>query len=147
MAATKVLARDWTIQIGTGKDNTTFTTINGITSFSFTSSKTDADTTSFDEAGRESHIVSKRGNGLTVEGKYLEDSATKTRDSGQAAVEELAEKIGPDSIGTFKLTSPGGTIRTFKGSVKMADIGGGTDDPTSWGFEVTVSGTITKTTA
>jgi len=62
---------------------------------------------------------------LGLSGFYIEDKTTGDRDPGQELVDELAEKIGEEAIGNFKLTSPGGTVMTFRGSVEPGDIGGG----------------------
>ena len=142
MAITKVLARDWIVEIETG-EVPAFTPIKGLVSLSFDSDKGEADTTTFDEMGRKSHMVASRGNSLSLEGQYLEDEATGTRDPGQAAIEDLADKIGPSSLGTFQLTSPGGTVRTFLASASVSGIGGGNDDPTGWKVDVVVSGSVT----
>lgn len=157
MSVTKVLARDWKVELlteGTMDSITTteytpssdaaWSSIGGLTSLTFSSESTEADTTSFDEAGRESHLIVKRGNTLTLEGKYLEDESNGSRDPGQQAVEIAADQIGPSAMRYYRVTSPGGTERVFLGSTKLGDLGGGTDDPTSWGAEVKCSGLICK---
>src|SRR5690606_15606183 len=96
MALVKVLARDWKVEIESGNN---FIAVNGVNSFTIEFSKTDANTTSFDTAGWDEHIVASRGATITVEGFYLEDPSTGDRDPGQAAVESLAEKVGHESIG------------------------------------------------
>ena len=157
MAVTKVLARDWKIEIltkgsipvlsatdYTPSADAEWSGIGGITSLTFGSDSTEADTTSFDEAGRESHLIVKRGNTVTIDGKYLEDQLTGERDAGQQAVEIAADQIGPTAMRYYRLTSPGGTERVFLASTKLAELGGGTDDPTSWGAECKCSGLICK---
>lgn len=157
MAVTKVLARDWKIEIltkgtintiteeaYTASEDAEWVEINGVTSLKFASESTETDTTSFDEAGRESHIIVKRGNSVTLDGKYLEDEKTGDRDKGQQAVEISADKIGPDAMSYYRLTSPAGTERVFQASSKLSDLGGGTDDATSWGAEVKCSGVMCK---
>lgn len=154
---TKVLARDWKTEVlikGTldsissseyeVSSDAEWMVVNGLNSLKFSSENTTADTTSFDEAGRTSHLVASRGNSLGLEGKYLEDQGTGARDKGQEFIEDLADKIGPSAMGVFRLTSPGGTERVFRASVKLSDLGGGTDDPTSWGAELTTSGILCK---
>jgi hypothetical protein len=144
MPAVKVLARNWVLEVATGKDATTgsliYTEVKGINSLTFSSSKNDAETTTFDDDGWETHLVASRGRSLSVEGYYLVDPADGTRDPGQLEVEELNDKIGPESLGDFRLTNPAGKKKTFKASVNLGDIGGGNDDPTSWGAELNVSG-------
>ena len=135
MAVTKVLARGWELKIGA-------TEVKGINTLTFASTKNDADGTTFQSAGKLEHLVASRGNSITVAGFFLEDEANGARNAGQAAVEALAKEIGPDSLGAFTLTSPGGTAYTFNASAELADIGGGNDDNTSWGVTLTVSGGI-----
>jgi hypothetical protein len=48
--------------------------------------------------------------------------------------------MGNASKGDFKLVSPGGNGKRFYASVQVGDVGGGNDDPTSWGFTLSVSG-------
>jgi len=143
MSAVKVLARDWVLEISVGE---TWTIIKGLNSISFSGTKTNADTTSFDENGWESHLPARRGRSLTVEAFYLEDPSNGARDAGQAAVESANEKIGHNGFADFRLISPGFVSRTFEGSVNVNDSIGGTDDPTSFNFEVDVNGLIGKTT-
>lgn len=137
----KVLARGWSLEIESATD--VYTEIKGLTSLTFASEKNDADTTTFDSNGWTEHLVASRSKSLSVEGFYLEDPSTGTRDPGQQAVDLLSEKIGQDSLGTFKLTSPGGTVRTFSASANVSSIGGGNDDPTGWSCEFAISGQVT----
>lgn len=145
MPIVKVLARDWVAEINTGTEaSPVWTKINGIDTLTFGGDKEDADDTDFNSQGWNEHMVVERSKSLTLEGKYLEDPDTGDRDPGQEAVEDLGEKIGYDSLGQFRLTSPGGKIRIFKASVNIGDIGGGHNDKTSWSAELTISGPITK---
>jgi hypothetical protein len=137
MAATEILARGWTFSC-----NGTAVGPDGIKSFKISHTKKDADITSFGSQGREEHIPVTRGTTVTLEGNYLEDATTGARDAGQAAFDALAEKVGAEGLETIVITSPGGNTYTFTASAKKADIGGGNDDPTSWGVELTVSGTV-----
>ena len=139
MAEIKVLARDWDIEIydAVGED---WLEIGGITSLTFSSDMTEAETTDFDSEGWAEHIPAERTKSLSVEGNYLEDEAGE-RDQGQEEVEEAAELTGDDGLTPFYLESPNGGIQiAFLASVNMSDIGGDTNDPTSWGFDLIVSG-------
>jgi hypothetical protein len=109
-------------------------------SLSFTPDDTKADTTTFECQGAQAHLVAERVMTLRLAGKWLEDLQNGNRDAGQLIIEELGAQIGEASLGQFKLTTPGGKYRTFAGSVKMGDIGGGNNDPTSWNCEITSSG-------
>ena len=151
MPQVKVLARDWTAKIKTGEDATTgtaiFTLIRGLSTLTFSGDKEDADTTGFDDGGRGSHLVASRGNSVSLEGFYLVDRETGARDPGQQAVEDLADKVGYDSLDVFQITDPAGNMKEFQASAGLGDQGGGVNDPTSWSAELTVSGAITKTPA
>jgi len=142
MALTKVLARDWTFEV---EDPTagTFVPVGGINTFGFGGTKTDTDTGDFGSGGWAEHLVTERAHTLTLSGFFLEDQATGERDPGQAIIDELTTKIGEEAIGSFKLTSPGGAVYEFSGSVEPAEVGGGKNDVTSWGATITINGKIT----
>jgi len=141
MAITKVLAREWVVQINTGTYGTpTWTNIGGLTSLTFSTSKNDADTTDFDSDGQMEHIPASRSREIGLEGFYEEDASTGDRDSGQEAVEGYMDLTGAAGLADFKLTSPGGTAKRFYASVNVSDVGGGNDDPTSWNVTLTVTG-------
>ena len=145
MAVVKVLASGWKIEVGDGAATEVFVQVKGLNTLTFGASKTDADGTTFDSLGWTEHSVASRSRTLSAEGFFLEDQATKARDPGQTRIEAVGELIGEDSLANFKLTSPAGSIKTFKGSVNVGDVGGGNEDNTTWGFEITVSGKVTTT--
>jgi uncharacterized protein YjdB len=143
MACTKILARGWDIYINTGTIAVpTWTTIGGLSSLTFSNSKNDADTTTYDSQGNMEHIVASRSREVSIEGLYLEDVDTGARDAGQEAVDEAGVSFGCSSLAQFKLTSPYGAITIFLASINIGDVGGGNDDPTSWGATLTISGAI-----
>ena len=147
MAVVKVLARDWDFEINNGTEAVpVWVDIRcGLNTLTFSSAKNDADTTDFCSEGWQEHIVASRNNSVSASGFYLEDPDDGTRNAGQELVETASRLFGYDALKQFRLTSPGGTIKIFSGSVALGDIGGGNDDPTSWGFTVTVSGSTTIT--
>lgn len=142
MAVVKVLARDWTIEINKGTFGTPIwvNATCGLNTFTFSNTKNDADTTDFCSEGYLEHMVASRTSEIVGEGFYLEDESTGDRAEGQELIETLAEEVGNSSLGDFKLTSPGGNIRRFFASSMIADVGGGNDDPTAWGFTLMISG-------
>lgn len=143
MGKVKVLARYWDLMINTGTtDLPTWTKIKGLNTMTFGNGKNDAETTTFESDGDEEHVVASRNKSLSIEGYHLEDVETGDRDEGQLAIETLAEKVGQESLGDFKRVSPGGNEKYFKASANLSDVGGGNDDPTSWGAEITVSGKL-----
>lgn len=137
----EILARDYVFEVDPN-GGSAFTVIGGIDTFKLTSDETDADRTVFTDNGFPRHWVAARGNGLTLNGKRLQNPDTGSRDAGQAAAETLAGAVAYESLGTFKATDPGGVSKTFEASCKLADIGGGNNDTTSWGLEIKVSGLI-----
>lgn len=142
MAATKILARGWTFEIDTGSGTPTWTTINGITSFSVTRSKSDVDITDFSDNGWAAHLVASRGWEITLEGYWLEDE-TGVKDPGQKAVDDLGLLIGSTSTDSFRMTSPGGKVYTFDASAEVTGPGGGVNEATKWSAKLTVSGQVT----
>jgi len=144
MSVVKVLARGWVLEVESAVP-ATYVEVKGITSLTFDKSKTDADTTTFDEDGVETHIVASRTSSISFDGFFLEDPANGDRDPGQERVETVSELMGASSVSSYKLTSPGGTIRTFSASSNVSGLGGGNNDPSKWSGELKVSGAITVT--
>lgn len=138
MANVKILARGWTLEVQ--KTDLSWVTINGINSFTFGGEQSEADTTTFDENGWDSHQIARRGRTLGVQGLYLEDQTTLDRDEGQERVETLSDSMGNNSLGYYRLTSPAGTIRYFYASSNVGGVGGGNDDPTGWNADLKISG-------
>lgn len=146
MAKMKVLARNWLIELNTDPLATTptgtavWTKVGGINTFTLSNDKEDSDTTDFDSEGYAEHLVAGRSNEISFEGFFLEDPANGARDAGQEAVEKYAELVGAEAMGQLRITSPGGKVKTYNGSFAVGDVGGGNNDPTSWGATYTVSG-------
>jgi len=140
MAVTKCLARGFIFEINTV--STTFVRIKGINQWGHSPADNDADTTDFDDAGAMSHLKASHGDEFTLTGFYLEDPDDGSRDPGQEAVEALSVEVGPDSLKGFRITSPGGVVKTFTASAKTTVGGGGTDDPASWECTLKVSGLV-----
>jgi predicted secreted protein len=153
MAKTKVLARNWKIEIDTDPLATmptgtaVWTKIAGVNTFTISNDKEDTDTTDFDSNGYNEHLVASRSNEVSFEGFFIEDQTNGQRDAGQEAVEKYGDKIGPEAMATIRLTSPGGKVRQFKGSFAVGDVGGGNNDATSWGASFTPSGAPITVTA
>lgn len=142
MAIVKVLARDWTMSINKGTFGTPVwvDVTCGINTFTLSNTKNDADTTDFCSEGFMEHLVASRSIELTAEGFFLEDPSTGDRAEGQELIEAQALLMGNSSLGDFRLISPGLTESRFFASANIADIGGGNDDPTTWGFTLNISG-------
>lgn len=145
MPVTKVLARNTKFFILDDTDQRV--EIKGINSFTIGMTKNDADTTSFEDGGNETHLVASRGQEFTLDGYRLEDVDTGERDPGQQLVEVLATLIGPPSIGEFVIVYPSGWEQPFTGSVSVTPAGGGNNDPNAWSVTLTVSGGVVPAVA
>lgn len=139
MPATKINARDWTFEIESKDATPVWTAIAGITSFSVDRGMEEVDMTDFDSAGNYEGQAMQRAVAVTCEGFYLED-ASGDRDAGQELVEDACAEVGDDSHYDFRITSPGGTVRTFTAYFNVSEPGGGNNDKTGWGFTATRSG-------
>lgn len=146
MPKTKFLARDITFEVQ-DDDGLTWLAIGGLQSVTHSPSSSDADTTDFDSNGHERHLKAQRGDSFALAGQAIEDVATGDRDAGQARVEALALLVGLGGMGTFRVTSPGGNVKTFDGSAEVTLPGGGTNDAATWAANVKVDGEILDTPA
>lgn len=145
MGITKIPARDFTLEIDANYGTTggeSWTPIGGLNSLTPSPSTNRADTTDYDAQGVAEHMVMERGSSFSLAGFYLEDAETGERDPGQAAVEAVGRRVGLDSFGRFRLTSPGQNVDTFLGSVEVTSGGGGHNDPAAWSATITVSGAV-----
>jgi hypothetical protein len=142
-ATTKIPARDWTFELNTGTTGSpTWVAVGGLNSWGHSPKANDADTTTFDDAGRMSHMKASRGDEFTLSGLYKEDVDTGERDPGQEAVEAWANVIGVAATKEFRITSPGGTAKKFQSSATVTIGGGGNDDATKWEAALVVDGAI-----
>ena len=118
--------------------------IDGITSFSPSTEKNDADTTDFDSNGWTEHLVASRGISFEMEGYHIEDANTGTRSAGQERVEELGQAMGEDSTTSMRLVNPSGENINLTVSIDTPmfgqSTGGGNDDPAGWSATITVTG-------
>lgn len=144
MPVTKILARDYDFHLNTGTvGSPTWVEIKGIQTWTPSSVANDADTTTFDEDGWQSHLKASRSGTVTLDGLVLTDVSTGDRDPGQAAVEAWALEIGPDSIKQFRVTAPDTTTVVALASATVTKGAGSTDAAAGWQVNVTYSGSIT----
>lgn len=141
MAVTKVLARLLLFEVET-ETPASFVEVKGLNQIGWSPTTNRADTTDFNDAGSLAHIPASRGTTFALDGFRLEDESGGDRDPGQARMEVLAELFGADGLGNFRVTSQGGEVKTFAGSVEVTPNGGGNDDPGAWSCSVEVSGPI-----
>jgi hypothetical protein len=146
---TKTLARQIKHQINAGTEAAPiWYDINGLTGMTGAGPKTDADTTTADEDGVESHIVAARGKTFSLNGLrgYI-NLATGVRDPGQVECEAAAAIIGPAGLKQFRRILPDGvgTCETMLASFNIASDGGNLNDANQWSLEVKRSGATTTT--
>lgn len=145
MAPTEILARGFDFELNTGTSGSpVWVAISNANKWSHSPTANDADTTSFDDAGRMTHFKVSRGDEFTVSCLEQEDPDTGERDAGQLACEAWADEIGPASVKQFRITSPAGNTRTFDATATTTVGGGGNDDPSSWEVAIKVTGAITS---
>jgi predicted secreted protein len=132
MAATnKVLARNYTIEV---YDGTAYLPIIGINTLTISTEKESSDTTTFDSDGMAEHLATQRAKTITAEGYEYYDGATQ--DAGQAEVENLSDAVGTAAESTLHIVHDNsGREKWLNGTFNLSDIGGGNNDPSSWGFE------------
>lgn len=145
MAITKFLARDLVFEVAEGGSGSSYIPVGGVESLSHSPSTEIADTTDFGSQGRKEMLVAERGDEWTITGFYMEDVLTGERDAGQERIEAIAAEISTTSVGTFRITCPGGNRIDFNAIVEVTLHGGGHNDPAAWGAKLTVSGFQTFT--
>lgn len=140
MAATVIPARFFSLEVEVGYS---WTRVNGLTGLTPNPSDTNADAGTYDTGGFAAHQVMERGMAYTLVGLRLEDVDTGDRDPGQQAIEELADLIGPEANGHFRVKSPGGLTDTFFATVSdVGPFGGSKTDLATWGATLTVNGQV-----
>ena len=144
MPVTEVLARQFTAELNTGTSGSpVWVAITGINSITHSPQANDADTTTFDDEGRMSHLKASRGDEFTISCLRQEDEVNGDRDAGQEACEAWADEIGQASRKQFRITSPGGNVvGPFEATATVTQFGGGNDDPATWQLAVKVSGAL-----
>ena len=118
----------------------TYTQIKGLNNLEFSPGAERADTTTWDDNGWASHILTQRNLSITLEGFRLEDPATGARDPGQEFVEDLGLQVGVAAVGKFRITTPGGETVEFDATVDVTPMGGGQNDGAAWSAELTITG-------
>lgn len=141
MAQVEILARELKVEIQTS--GSTWQEIEAIQTIGHTPTKTDADTGHFQAAGRARHIVAERGDEFTLECVYMVDPDTGEIPPGHQALRDLGAKIGYESIGTFRITGPGGSGIEFKASANVGQPSGGRNEAATFSVTLTVTDDIT----
>lgn len=150
MAGEKILAREsyQNLSINTGTDATpVWTQIKGLTSIKPGSDAERTDNQTFDDDGWATHRVASRSRSLEIEGYYIEDPVTGARDPGQAALIDLGDQMGYQSIDDFRVTTLGGNTLEFRASVDVEWGGGGVNDNATFNVKLQIDGQPTFTPA
>jgi len=143
---TEVLARGFTFELNTGTIAVpVWTSVNHINTWNHAPSAQDADTTTFDDDGRDSHMKASRGDEFTLNGLYQVDEATGVRDAGQEACEAWGDEIGQSSRKQFRISDPAtppNVIGPYLATATVTRGGGGNNDPSTWVCAMKVSGAL-----
>jgi len=75
----------------------------------------------------------------------LGGATTGGRDPGQQLVETLARQVGPASLGTFRMITPGGTLWDFSATAEVGGPSGDVNACADWKATLNVSGQVTLT--
>lgn len=140
MAVRKYLARDYKFDISTDS-GTTWVPISGISTWSLTVDSNNEDTSTFDSGAWGSGMYTQRTGSMSLEGFFLVDSSTGTRDPGQSTVDSQGVKVGYAGYSDFRvraIPSGYGEIGNFRftGQVAIGDRGGSTTDVDPWSCEI-----------
>jgi predicted secreted protein len=131
-AKNKVLARNYTLEV---YDGAAYVEIKGINTVTISTEKESSDTTTFDSNGMAEHLATQRAKTITAEGYEYYDEAG-VQDAGQVEVETLSDAVGIAAESTLHIVHDNsGREKWLNGTFNLADIGGGNNDPSSWGFE------------
>lgn len=135
-------ARGWIFEVEDSAAAGTFITLGNLKSWTLNAGENEetADTTTFDSEGHYEQDVMQRGATIELEGLYAATSGT--RDPGQLYVDETwAYLLGEESRGTLRFRHSSQTEWTvWEATVTPGEIGGETNDKTSWGCTFTRCG-------
>lgn len=138
MTARQINARDLIFEVSDMESVPTWTGIGGLLTgtVNYAENEEFVDTTTWDSEGYYEQEKIQLGASLSLEGRYLQDPVTGTRDPGQALVETLALKMGYDSQIDVRFRYPGAAYwKVWKATVSVGEQGGGTNDKVSWNAE------------
>jgi len=141
---TAIPARNWTIEVENSAGDS-FIEIDGLQTMTWSHSDEQLDTTNMNSNGKAENMIIERSQAVSLEGDWMEDPDDGSRDPGQERVETLGNEVGLSSIGTMKLTSPGGTIYEFDATVSLGEALGGRNEKSSWAATFNISGSVNKT--
>lgn len=120
------------------KTGSTWTPVGGLKTLSYSTSKQEADTTTFDTAGWNRSMITSRGATVSASGDALFDE-DGVKDPGQAACEAAGDEIGAAAEATFRIALPSGDALEFTGTVTCTPFGGGVNAVAEWKVDITVT--------
>lgn len=139
-------ARDWVFEVSLDPSNATpvWAQIKGRESFDLNPSEGEAtaDTTTAESGGVEESQAMQRGASITLSGKVIRTG--DVQDAGQLAADTLAGQVGEESLGGLRFRhSADDEWTVWTCWVSKANVGGGTNDKTTWGATFKRSGAAT----
>lgn len=144
MPPIKYNARDIDFEVQDPDNPGTWLPILGVNTFTKSTDAETAETTDFQSQGQAQSEKMELSKTLQLQGSRLKDPTTGAGDPGQVAVETLADRLGPASLGGVRFAAPGDTTwEVWTAHVSMGDEGGGNNDKTSWEATFTRSGAST----
>lgn len=144
----KYLARDYRFFVSSDPVDT-WLEISGINTWGFTIDTNQEDTSTFDNGAWGSNTNTQKTGTVSLEGFFLVDSVTGTRDQGQLKVDQAGMVVGFDAYRNFHvLAQPlisgvrGPSIGgfTFLGQASPGDRGGSVTDVDPWSAELALEG-------
>lgn len=150
MTLRRINARDIIVQVRAA-DGTTWLGIKDLTSIvpKPGSDEEKATTTTNDSGGNAEGEIMQRGYAMDLEGLKNLDHITGAADPGQARCEDLATRVGYDSLGAIRFRHPlDSTWKVWaEATFSVGDGGGGTNAKVTWKCTITRSGATTTTAA
>ncbi|HVK25062.1 MAG TPA: hypothetical protein VM677_27190 [Actinokineospora sp.] len=150
MTLRRINARDIIVQVRAA-DGVTWLGIKDLTSIvpKPGESEETAETTTVDSAGNAEEEIMQRGYAMDIEALKVLDHLTGAPDPGQARCEDLATKVGYESLGALRFRHPLDAVWKVwaEATFSPGDQGGGVNDKGAWKFTVKRSGPTTTMTA
>lgn len=146
MATRQINARDLIFEVSDMAVTPVWTAVGGLLSGSvnYGENEETVDTTTWDSEGYYEQEKMQLGASLSLEGRFLQDPATGTRDPGQQLVEAHGELLGNASQINIRFRYPGATTwKVWKATVSVGEQGGGTNDKVGWAADFTRCGAPT----
>lgn len=146
MSGSKIPARNIILEVEDDAD--TFVEIDGLNSVTVNPGENEetTDTTTYASDGAYEQQVMQRGATLELEG-FMHKDDTGELDPGQARCEEMASKVGQESLSKVRFRHPDDDEwKVWTATFSLGGQGGGNNAMTSWACTITRSGKSTTET-